>query len=140
LPSEIIDAISPRYVKSSVEFKINQAAFNTIERNHLENTDDFKKQKIAAMLKLYHREIEYCSEEVDLFFQVADQQISKIFTQLPEGIFAIRALLPEENQKEELHGHSTVLINEGKEIFYYNPRSSNHLWFPSRFTSRIQTP
>src|SRR5438105_2872083 len=43
--------ISPRYHTSSQEFMNHQAAFNTISKHPQENSYDFKRDKIAAMLK-----------------------------------------------------------------------------------------
>jgi hypothetical protein len=120
-PSKIIEKISQRYTHSSKEFMHNQAAFNTIEKNSREYTTDFKKDKIAAMLKLYHRNVGYCSEEVDLSSHTADRKISQIISRLPKGIFLIRALHLAQNPKEELVGHSSVLINEDQGIFFYDP-------------------
>ena len=57
---EALIKISPRYRTSSQEFMNHQAAFNTISKQPQENSPDFKRDKIAAMLKLFQRKVGVC--------------------------------------------------------------------------------
>lgn len=120
-PYQVVKEISHRYRNASMEFMLNQSAFNTIETNRQEPTVDFRKDKIAAMLKLYGRNVGHCSEEMDLSSQRSDRQISQIMAQLHKGIFLMRSLQPAQNQREEVQGHSTVFVNEEKGMFFYDP-------------------
>jgi hypothetical protein len=118
---KIIQKISKRYLSSSQEFMHHQAAFNTISKHSFENATDFKRDKIAAMLTLFHRNIPFCSEEINLSLPTSYEKISRNMATLPKGIFALRALHPAANLKEERERHTMVFINEADGQFFYDP-------------------
>ncbi len=118
---ESLIKISPRYRTSSQEFMNHQAAFNTISKHPQENSSDFKRDKIAAMLKLFQRRVGVCSEEIQMDAPDAGDKILKNIDVLPKGVFVVRALAYEQNVREEREGHSIAFINEEDGLFLYDP-------------------
>src|SRR5262249_45022310 len=117
---EVLKNIGPRYRVSSQEFMNQQAAFNTISKHPQEASPDFKCGKIAAMLKLFDREVGHCSEEIQIDAPDAYKKILKNINALPKGIFAVRALAYANNTKEEREGHTLAFINQIDGQFFYD--------------------
>jgi hypothetical protein len=104
---------------TSENFKNIQGAFNTIKKKHEEVVPDFKRSKIQAMLNLYKRKIVFASTEVDI--NHAQNEIKLIVQSLPFGAFIIRELLPENNHKDEKHGHTLLFVKDESGSFFYDP-------------------
>ncbi len=117
----VLRKIAPRYTASSQEFKIRQAAFNTISKHPQETSPDFKRDKIAAMLKLFQRRVGYCSEEIQIDDHDSYSKILKTIKNLPHGAFVVRTLAYENNIKEERDGHSLAFFNQIDGQFVYDP-------------------
>ncbi len=118
---ESLIKITPRYRTSSQEFMNHQAAFNTISKHPQEISSDFKRDKIAAMLKLFQRRVGVCSEEIRMDAPDARDKILRNMAVLPKGVFVVRALAYEQNAREEREGHSMAFINEEDGLFLYDP-------------------
>lgn len=113
---------SLQYKKSSIEFRTQQAAFNAIQKAPAELSVDFKKSKIDSLLQFYGHKIDdsYLPIEFDITTSNS-QSMASTLQNLPNGAFIIRALKPSDNEKGEEHGHTTALIKEQDEIFFYDP-------------------
>lgn len=137
-PAASVRAIGKEFDTASAEFRSIQAIYNTISRKqdaqgNLAQTEDFKKDKIEALLKFDNPEcsVMRSSEDINLNDLDATSKITALFDSLPEGIFIVRALNPlisdsdkqqvEFASKEERYGHTTYLIKEEGENFYYDP-------------------
>lgn len=124
---EIIDEISPKYEHSCKTFRTNQAVFNTLHRDSHHPSDDFMRDKVASMLRFYDYSltdvsdlfyIESCSQEE---LSQARSKIESFLTQFPEGVFVIRCILMENNDKGEAYGHTTLLIKTNEKQYFYDP-------------------
>ncbi len=120
--SEIaITALGDEFKTSSVVFRTRQAAFNTISKNHHNPSDDFGKAKIQAMLAFHKRKVVEASEHIYLPHSSSVEKIGKILNRFQQGVFVIRSIQEAENQKDEVQGHSTILIRDGEKQYYYDP-------------------
>lgn len=131
-PEQIFEDIGDLYEQSSKIFRTRQAAFNTIHKDPAHPSTDFMRDKIDAMLRLYDRKITDASEPFSmkvLFLegpsskelQKTEGKITSFLNKYPEGVFVVRCILPEQNDKEEHCGHSTILIREGDKSYFYDP-------------------
>ncbi len=124
---EIIHAIGPKYRQSSLAFRTVQAAFNTLHRDPITPSHDFMRDKIGAMLRFYDRTI---SDSSDLFFTErctpkedanSLKKIELFLSQFEEGVFVVRCLFPDDSDKGEAYGHSTVFIKTADGQYFYDP-------------------
>lgn len=127
-PQDAIHNIAPHFKTSKEEFRATQAAYNTITR--AENSDDFKKDKMEALLRLENPElsISRTTAALDLYKPESAEDLEYLYDTLPEGQYIVRSLRPLANhfttdykRKEEMYGHTTLLIKEGGQNFYYDP-------------------
>ncbi len=131
-PLEALKTIAPLFKKASPEFRTIQSIYNTIKRASL--PEDFKKSRIQALLgyELPGLPILQATEEVDLNLSQASEKLAIQLSQIPDGLFFVRAITPllskdeyfpddRELLKGEEIGHSTFLIKEKGEAFYYDP-------------------
>lgn len=114
--------ISPHFNTSAPYFRTKQTAYNTIARR--EFSDDFKKDKIDALLKGENPDLKV-SQTSDLI-HIKDQgsaAFSTLYNELPEGQYIVRSLNLDvmDNRKEEGYGHTTLLIKDEKQVYYYDP-------------------
>lgn len=124
-PQKIINEISPEYEHSKKKYRTIQAVFNTLHRASL--TEDFLYDKIDAMLKFYDRSLTDASE---LFFVEScksedDEKnlnmIQSFLDQFPEGVFVVRSIHPQVNDKGEAYGHTTIFIKTPETCYFYDP-------------------
>jgi hypothetical protein len=115
---------------SSPEFRVQQAAFNAIQKVAVERDSqpDFTQAKMASLMAFHHRKIVYASEMIDFEQKQAVEKTKDVWAALPQGIFIVRAIRPKANHKEEKHGHTMVLVNESQGKFFYDPNhGTRHL-------------
>jgi hypothetical protein len=124
-PEEAIEAIGDNYRKCSEFFRSVQAAFNTICKDPQNPVDDFKKAKIAAMMRLYDRNVIAVSDEINLQNDPMKtlQKINSILKKFSKGVFIIRCIQSANNSKDENYGHSMVLIRDQEKQYFYNPEN-----------------
>ncbi len=137
-PIESIQAIGSEFSLSNASFRGMQAVYNTIGRKKNDDgifapSDDFGKDKIEALIQLENpgARINLCTDEIDLLAPDSKEKITQLAADLPDGIYVCRSLsplttdidkrTPEYVSKEERFGHSTCLIKEGNDSFYYDP-------------------
>lgn len=120
-PEEAIDRISPDFEQSNLEFRTRQSAFNTICKSMKKEAGDFKKAKIAAMLRFHQRKVVKASDCFDLDKGDSLKKIEKILKQFQQGVFVVRCILENRSEKGEAFGHSTILIRDGGQNYFYDP-------------------
>ena len=98
-----------------------QAAFNTIEKDPEESSDDFKRAKIQSLANYYDLKVLSATEAVDLRGGHPDRKIARLVDKMPSGAYLLRVLFSEDNQKGEKCGHSIVFIKHEKASFYFEP-------------------
>lgn len=131
-PTEAIKSLAQGIRTASEEFRTIQAVYNTIEKTTL--PADFKRAKIEALLKYENPDLSVMSAfpEIDLDVEGANAQVFSQYNNLTDGLYVVRALSPLEAKDEyfegdrelakgEVYGHSTFLIKEKGEAFYYDP-------------------
>lgn len=133
---EAIETIAPEHTSSSEKFRTTQMAYNTIERKR--ESDDFKKDKIEALLQLElpYSSIERTSANLDINNPEAKEDVEFLYNHLPDGEYVVRTLHISEGEeflrikfgpaetkgsKEEEYGHSTLFIKENDRYYYYDP-------------------
>lgn len=109
------------FAKSSQQMKDLQAAFNTIEVLPSETPIDYSKNKVQSLANYYFLEINHSSKEIDTSTISNTQDIAKEVDELPKGVFLIRIIKPEDNDKLETQGHSMVFIKEEGVCLFYDP-------------------
>lgn len=126
-----IQMIGDKFRHSTKEFRTIQAAYNTIEKLSL--SPDFKKAKIAALLKLENPELSIVEKSDEIILNEDPFWLSKIesiFDKRETANYVVRCLCPlktgdemirEFTIKEERYGHSTLLIKEEGKAYYYDP-------------------
>ncbi len=131
-PDEIFDEIAPRFENSSLLFRTRQAVFNTLRKDDRYPPADFMRDKVGSMLRAYGRSITDSSE---MFYmkdtltlnssskeiKQAMKKIEQFLNEHSEGVFVIRCVVLEDNDKGELFGHSTTLIREKDKSYFYDP-------------------
>lgn len=124
---QIINEICEKYKHSKTAFRTIQAAFNTLHRDSRYPSEDFLCDKVASMLRFYDRYIsnaselfyiESCASEED---KDAYEKIGSFLDKFSEGVFVIRCVLLEDNDKGEAYGHTTLLIKTPMEQYFYDP-------------------
>lgn len=124
---KIIEDLGFKYHISSAVFRTHQAVFNTLHRDTAHPSTDFLYDKVASMLRFYDRSI---SDSSDLFLiesglpeegAVAKEKITSFLSQFSEGVFVIRCIHPENNDKGEAYGHTTLLIQTKQKSYFYDP-------------------
>lgn len=114
------------YERSSPTFRIRQAAFNTISKTQ-EASSDFKRDKIDAMVHLHNLSVVNALEEIDMSQPDAAVKFAEVLETSGNGVFVLRVLKPDTNEKEEAHGHSAILIHEDEiEPHFYDPCDGLH--------------
>jgi hypothetical protein len=129
----------PKVKTSNEEFRSIQSAYNTIERRMDEDTktdipsDDFSADKVNALLhyELPGLNATPSSTDVEMLENDSLQQLTEAVDGLNEGVFIARSLRPLDTHKdeaitkhmvkEEQYGHTTFLIKEQGNLFYYDP-------------------
>lgn len=123
-PEEIFEKIGSDYSQSSQDFRTTQAAFNAIGMAPgADPPKDYNRAKIDAMLRFYNRRVIAASDEIDIQNNGAIAKMKKVLREFKEGVFIFRILMPGDNEKGEIQGHSTVLIRNGNQMFFYEPCS-----------------
>lgn len=126
-PEEIFDEISPAFENSTIKFRTRQAVFNTLHKDPKYPSNDFMRDKVGSMLNFYGRSITDSSE---MFYmegpssedtQKAQEKIKLFLNDYPEGVFVVRCILFDSNDKGEAYGHSTLLIREKDKSYFYDP-------------------
>lgn len=120
----IIERISPEFEQSNELFRSLQIVFNTIKLAENTNplSDEFKLQKIAAMGSYFDFSI---NEGVGFSLAVPLPHVidllEEIIKNLEDGVYLVRQIAPEQNEKGELHGHTTLFIKERDIQLFYDP-------------------
>jgi hypothetical protein len=110
--------LSCKLASSSEKMRVRQAAYNTIEIIKSENLIDYSKNKIEALITDRALKINYSSEEIEVN-NAEKWNISQQVANLAEGVFLLRIIKPNNNEKLEERGHSLVYIKEeGIGLFY----------------------
>lgn len=117
---QTIDRLSPDFKTSNLEFRTRQSAFNTIYKSK-QTAGDFKKAKIASMLRFHQRKVVQASDCFDLDTLYSLKNIEEILQEFQRGVFVIRCISEDNSEKGESHGHSMVLIREDGKNYFYNP-------------------
>lgn len=110
-----------QFATSSKKRRDLQAAFNTIEVIPLESSIDYSKNKIQSLANFYSLEIDHSSPEIDIAAMSHAKEIAKEVEALPDGVFLIRIIKPEDNDKLECNGHSLAIIKEEGLCLFYDP-------------------
>lgn len=130
-PYEMLDLISRQNQlrESNATMRTLQAAFNAIEIIAYHSVKDHSRNKVQALLNFYSFEIKDVSTEWDIeilsfhkFFYDAYCEIDFLneFFFLPDGVYFVRNIAPENNHKLERQGHSTIYIRERGLNLYYD--------------------
>jgi len=124
---ETLKKISDKYRTSSPAFRNIQMAYNTIKQCGTPN--DFKKAKMEALVK-YENPTLSLKDPAEINLDPLGD-ITTFYNNAPEGIFVgrlLRPLLtdadfmdPTKRDKAECYGHTTLLIKEKGQVFYYDP-------------------
>lgn len=126
-PQMIFDDLEKKYETSSEYFRTIQSTFNTLHRNKEIDAEDFLKEKVASMMHFYDRTVTDSSETFNIEFDPkneavkATEIIESFLDQHPQGVFVIRCILLEPNEKGEAYGHSMILINDPEGSYFYDP-------------------
>lgn len=101
-----------------------QAAFNTISINRTINAVDICQDKIKAIAAYY--DIEVSQSTKDLLLEETNASRKKfeaIKKELKSGLYLLRIIQKNDNQRLERHGHSTIYVKspQGKQ-FYFDPQ------------------
>ncbi|MBS3904583.1 MAG: hypothetical protein KGZ39_04595, partial [Simkania sp.] len=111
-----------KHLNSYEELQAVQAALNTLEKT--EDSDDFNRAKIEAMVSPYGYQVTQSSEVISLLDTQSFEAFQHAIDALPkDGVFFLRSILPSNNLKEEIHGHSTILIRDNGYSFFYDPNN-----------------
>jgi len=62
-----------------------------------------------------------CLDSTDSSIHPNEQEIIDKFNELPLGRYLIRGILPEDNHKQETHGHSMALVKSNQGNFFFDP-------------------
>lgn len=111
------------YTKSCQTFRAQQIAFNTIEYSPNTQAEDLKKAKAQSLANYYDLELGYTSGDLQYEDILNKPELLKNeIEMLPEGIYFLRILRPEDNHKGERWGHSTVYIKDKLQgDYFYDP-------------------
>lgn len=103
-----------------VHFRSIQEAFNTFEIEKTEDTVDITAAKIQAIANYFDFEASPASDERDLIVDGQGTLVETVNT-LKNGVYLLRTIRPEDNERLEMYGHSMVWIKKDKETFFYDP-------------------
>lgn len=114
----------PYYQFSTSTFMSRQAAYNTITIPDSEglNSEDLKYRKMQSLANYHNIKLTPVTGSIkhaDILFGRVD--FKKIIQDLPLGSYVIRALSPTNNHKQEVYGHTMILIKKKDfSIFFDN--------------------
>jgi hypothetical protein len=114
-------ALRGEFNKSSEAMRIHQAAFNAIVVNRAEGGGDVTRSKVQSLSNLYGYQIDYASKTIEIGDPNAREQVKDELDQMPDGIYFARQILPTDNDKLEVYGHSYVYGKQGEHGFLYDP-------------------
>lgn len=124
---ELIQKLSEKYSRSSRMLRTIQAVFNTLHSDSRYPSADFMRDKVASMLRFYDR---YISDSSQVFFtepcsgeknRDALKKIESFLSQFDEGVFVIRCIVPDDHDKGEVYGHTTLYIKSMGHHYFYDP-------------------
>ncbi|HEY4831993.1 MAG TPA: hypothetical protein VIH61_05465, partial [Waddliaceae bacterium] len=122
-PQTLLDGllnIGYKFAASSEKMKARQAAYDTIEIKEFDCNIDYSKNKIQSLVNDRSLTINYVSQEIEVNY-ASEETISQQVDALPEGVFLLRIIKPDNSAKLEEHGHSFVYIKEEGIGLFYDP-------------------
>ncbi len=134
--TERIEKIKKYFLKSSMNRRNIQAAFNTIEVIHPLEKHDYLRNKVASMANLYRFKINLCSPEIEIDKIEKTPSYQRIIENLKKGVYFVRLVKIMENDKLEEKGHSFIYVKTKELSLFYDP-NGGPVQFPATQTFKV---
>ena len=116
-----VRGLGEQFARSSEEMRVRQAAFNTIEVLRNAAPIDASRNKVQSLANFHGLKINHASAEIAVGSASCSQAVEREASNLSDGLYLLRIILPSNNERLEQHGHSMVYFKEREEGLLYDP-------------------
>ena len=110
---------SYKWGRNRFKMRAQQGAFNCIEISEDASLDPIV-SKIQALANFHDLKVERASPTFDILKELKSK-FTKNIGELSEGIYFLRVIKPEDNEKLEARGHSMVLLRTSGGDYFFDP-------------------
>jgi hypothetical protein len=116
-------------VQAREEMVCRQIAFNTIEVVKNNQEIDYARNKVQSLANFHEFRINYASVITNIIDRFFKDELDAVMGEIPSGIYLVRVLLPSDNEKLEIKGHTILYIKENELGLYYDPNEGLRVFY-----------
>lgn len=129
--------LGERFAASSEEMRIRQAAFNTIEVRRDVTGIDTARNKIQSLANLHAFKVDHSSHEIQVDQAGHERVVKEEISKLSNGLYLLRTILPSDNEKLEVLGHSMIYVKDQQEGFFYDPNKGASYFVHMDYSTKL---